>query len=133
NLLDNGAVIASQTLTRSSPHAISFSVNTSTHPLSAGTNVLSMSFVQDAHWLSATTAPITVTVSADIPAFALSSNLGSFGSVVQGTTIIFTATATGAAGVPTGNVQFNVDGTAAGSPVTMSGGAASYPTSTLTP
>jgi hypothetical protein len=133
NLLDNGTVVASKTLTGSSPYAIAFTLNSPTSPLTSGTHALSMSFAQDAHWLSATTAPITVTVGADIPAFALSSNLGSFGSVVQGTTITFTATATGGAGVPTGTVQFYVDGAAAGSPVAMSAGVASYSTSTLTP
>jgi hypothetical protein len=92
-----------------------------------------MSFAQDAHWVSASTTPITVTVGGDIPTFALSSNLGSFGSVVQGTSITFTATATGGAGLATGTVQFYLDGSVAGSPVTMSGGAASYSTSTLTP
>lgn len=133
NLLDNGTVIASKTLTGSSPYAIAFTLNSPTSPLSTGTHAFSMSFAQDAHWLSATSGTITITISANIPTFTLSSNLGSFGSVVQGTTIIFTATATGAASVPTGTVQFYVDGTAAGSPVTMSGGVATYSTSTLVP
>jgi hypothetical protein len=132
NLLDNGVVIGSQVPVGSTNFAISFQINTTNNPLSAGPHVLSMSFAQDANWLSATSSSAALTVNGNTPTFTLASNLGSFGSVVQGTPITFTATATGTVGVATGTVQFNVDGTPAGTAVPMSGGVATYSTSTLT-
>jgi hypothetical protein len=132
NLMDNGVVIASQVLVGSTNFAISFQINTTSNPLSAGPHVLGMSFAQDANWLSATSSSAALTVNGNTPTFTLASNLGSFGSVVQGTPITFTATATGTVGVATGTVQFNVDGTPAGTAVPMSSGVATYSTSTLT-
>ena len=52
---------------------------------------------------------------------------------VFGQSVTFTATVAPAAGslVPTGTVQFSVDGTAVGGPVTLSGGVATFTSSTL--
>jgi len=46
---------------------------------------------------------------------------------------MFTATVAQASGpnVPTGTVQFSIDGSSAGSPVALSGGVATFSTSTL--
>ena len=49
-------------------------------------------------------------------------------SSVTGQTVTFTATVAGSSGVPTGTVQFQVDGNDAGSPVTLSGGSAQLST-----
>ena len=54
------------------------------------------------------------------------------GSSTYGQSVTFTATVTPASGSgPTGTVQFQIDGSNVGSPVTISGGTASYSTSTL--
>ena len=51
---------------------------------------------------------------------------------VYGQSVTFTATVTPCGGVdPTGTVQFTIDGSNVGSPVTLSGDAATYSTSTL--
>ena len=52
--------------------------------------------------------------------------------VGQSVTIKATASAASGTATPTGTVQFSVDGTAAGSPVTLSSGTATYATSALT-
>jgi hypothetical protein len=54
---------------------------------------------------------------------------------VPGATVTFTTTLSAvspATGTPTGNVQFKIDGSNVGSPVALSGGVATYATSTLT-
>jgi hypothetical protein len=53
---------------------------------------------------------------------------GSPTSSVTGQTVTFTATVTGGSGTPTGTVQFQVDGSDAGPPVTLSGGSAQFST-----
>ena len=51
---------------------------------------------------------------------------------VSGQSVTFTATVAGAGGQPpTGSVQFSVDGTVAGTPVSLSGGSATYATTSL--
>ncbi|MDP9039112.1 MAG: protease pro-enzyme activation domain-containing protein [Acidobacteriota bacterium] len=47
-------------------------------------------------------------------------------SVTAGQNVTFTATVTGSSGTPTGTVQFLVNNSAVGSPVTLSGGTATY-------
>ena len=71
--------------------------------------------------LSGTTATTTSVVSSLNPSL--------YGQAVQ-----FTATVTPASGsaVPTGTVQFSVDGAPAGTPVALNGGSAAYAISTLT-
>jgi hypothetical protein len=52
---------------------------------------------------------------------------------VFGQAVTFTATVTGAVGIPTGNVQFTVDGVNAGAPVALdASGVATFTTSSLT-
>lgn len=132
-LLDNGTAIGSEAISGGSSFGISFSINTTSSPLAAGSHVLSLSYAGDSGWLSASSGSQTVTLTPAAPTFMLTSNLGSYGSVVQGTTVTFTGTVGGAVGTPTGTVQFYIDGTAAGAPVTMSGGVATYATSSLGP
>jgi CSLREA domain-containing protein len=52
---------------------------------------------------------------------------------IAGQNVTFTATVTSSAGSPTGTVQFVVDGSNFGGPVTLSGGTAQTSTSSLTP
>jgi MBG domain (YGX type)/Bacterial Ig-like domain (group 3) len=66
------------------------------------------------------TSSTTTTASTDHP-------LGS----VYGQTDTFTATVTSGGGTPTGTVQFQVDGSNVGSPVTLSGGTANFSTSAI--
>jgi hypothetical protein len=47
-------------------------------------------------------------------------------SAAYGTPTTFTATVTASSGTPTGDVQFKIDGVNSGSPVTLSGGAATF-------
>jgi len=58
-----------------------------------------------------------------------SSNPSSYG---QSVTITATVTQASGTNVPTGTVQFSIDGNAAGSPVALNGGVATYNTGTLT-
>jgi len=81
---------------------------------------------------SATATPATVKVGQDAVTLGLSSSAN---PSVFGQPVSFTATVTAASpgsGTPTGAVQFAVDGSNVGSPVTLSGGSAtSAPVSTL--
>ncbi len=74
-----------------------------------------------------------VTVTGNLPRFTLTSNVGSFSNVIQGTPLTFTATVGAVSGLPTptGTVQFYVDTVIAGGPVMLTNGVASYTTSSL--
>src|SRR5205823_1639909 len=48
-----------------------------------------------------------------------------------GQAVTFTATVASAGGTPTGIVQFSIDGTNVGGPLTLAGGHAAYPTTSL--
>lgn len=136
-LLDNGQSIASQILASQSgnngDYRFSFEINTTSQPLSAGSQVFSLYYQGDSSWQGFTSTSTPVSVASNVPGFTLMSNLGTYSSVVQGTPVTFTATGTAVNGLltPTGNVQFYIDGAAAGGPVTMTNGVATYTTSSL--
>ena len=132
-LLGNGTTLAQSTLSGNPPFNLSFIMNTSSHPLAAGRYVFGLSYAGDSHWLASNSSMQNITITGIAPGFSLTSNMGSFSSTVQGTTLVFTAAVTGASGLPSpaGSVQFYVDKVAAGGPVPLSDGMASYSTSTL--
>jgi hypothetical protein len=111
----------------------SFTTNTSAAPLSQGAHSFSASYTGDSVYSASTSGTATASITGDQPTFTFSSNLGSYANVVQGTAVIFTATAGSVNGlaVPTGTVQFYLGSTALGGPVAMAGGVATYSTSTL--
>jgi hypothetical protein len=111
---------------------VSVPVNTASQPLAPGTYNMALSYLGGNGWLGSSVTS-TLTVTGNVPTFTLTSNLGSYSSVVQGTPVTFTATAgaTSGLGTPTGTVQFYVNGTPAGNPVTMTDGVATYTTSSL--
>ncbi|HEY6376298.1 MAG TPA: Ig-like domain repeat protein [Edaphobacter sp.] len=92
-----------------------------------GTHTLTALYEGDAHFLSSTSGPVSLTVSPVSPAVSLvsSNNPSSYGQPVT-----FTATVPSGA---TGTIQFR-DGTAnLGGPVTLAAGVAAYTSSSLTP
>jgi Bacterial Ig-like domain (group 3)/FG-GAP-like repeat len=135
---ENGTQVASKTISTngtatSGSDLISFTLNTPSQPLAAGSYTLMFSFGGGGGWLPTTSVSYPLTITGAVPGFTLTSNLGSYSSVVQGTPVTFTATATAVNGLgaPTGAVQFNIDGSSAGGPVAMTNGVATYTTSSL--
>src|SRR5207245_288913 len=89
-LLDNGTGIATSTLAgEAAPYAISFTLNTATQPLSAGTHVLSLSFSpSDSFWHSSSSSNLTITVGA-VATVSLNSNLSSSLVALPGSNVQF--------------------------------------------
>lgn len=141
-LLNNGLVVAtvplSPVLGDSKQYNFNFNLNTQSQPLTAGTYTFGLYYSGDNSWQSEASPAgpgDSVMVQANVPPFTLTSSLGTYPSAVQGTPVTFTATALSCNcgdGLPTGTVQFFIDGTAAGSPVPLVNGVASYTTSSLT-
>jgi hypothetical protein len=133
-LLDGATAIATATLSGTAlPVNFSFVVNKPTAPLATGAHVLSLSYPGNVSWTAGTSGTVALSITGDVPNFTLTSSAGSYSNVVQGTPVTFTATAGATNGLPTptGTVQFYLDGTALGSPATVTGGVATYMTSTL--
>jgi hypothetical protein len=81
-----------------------------------------------------TTATGTVSLLVNAPAISTTTKLqSSLNPSTSGQSVTITATVTAASGsaTPTGTVQFNLNGSNVGSPVTLSGGTATYTTSSL--
>ena len=100
-----------------------------TTTLAVGTRVVTADYSGDAGF-NTSTGTVNQGVGANASAVAISS---SSNPSVFGQSITFTATVVGSGGTPTGTVQFAVDGANLGSPVTLSAGIATSPsTATLT-
>jgi len=94
-----------------------------TTTLAVGTRVITADYSGDAGFNTSTgTVNQGVGANASAVVVASSNNPSVFGQAVS-----FTATVVGSGGTPTGTVQFTVDGTNLGSPVTLSGGVATSP------
>jgi hypothetical protein len=81
-----------------------------------------------------TTATGTVSLLVNAPAISTTTKMqSSLNPSTSGQSVTITATVTAASGsaTPTGTVQFNLNGSNVGSPVTLSGGTATYTTSSL--
>ncbi len=130
SLIEDGKTVATQPITG---NMAVFSVNTSANPLSAGSHTFSASYTGDTVYLPSTSSTAMLTVTGNLPTFKLTSDVGSFSNVVQGTPLAFTATVGAVSGLPTptGTVQFFVDTVIAGSPVTLTNGVATYTSSSL--
>ena len=128
-LMENGDVVATAGfLSASNPPQFSygFNVNSRAHPLAAGAHTFTVYYPGDVSWNPATSTSLSVTITPIAAAMSLTSNLGTFGSMVQGTAIMYSAKMTGVLGVAggdvpyaTGAVQFYVDGVAAGSAIPL--------------
>ncbi len=94
--------------------------------LSAGTHTITATYSGDSNNLGSTSAALTQTVSQVITTTAV---VSSHNPSTAGQAITFTAMVSSS--IATGTVQFNIDGTAVGSPLTLAGGQAIFSTSTL--
>lgn len=132
-LLDNGTVIATNNAV-SDGSTVTFTVNTSAQPLAPGSHSFALKFQGTAIWQPSTSSTVPVTVVGNVSTFTVAPDLGTFTNAIVGTAVPFTATLTGPTGapVPSGTVQFSIDSTPAGSPITLAAGTASYTATTLT-
>jgi hypothetical protein len=99
----------------------------STGSLSAGTHTVAATYAGDTNF-TGSFGSLTQTVNQASSTTAVSSSAN---PSVFGQSVTFTATVSSSAGTPTGTVQFIVDGSNLGSPVTLSGGTASTSTAGL--
>jgi hypothetical protein len=119
--LDNGNPVGS-------PMTLSGGVATySTAALTGGTHSITASYGGDTNFVGSTSSPLSQEVDRAATAIALSSNNN---PSIYGQTVMFTATVSPS--TATGTVQFLDNGNPLGSPVTLSGGVASYSTTALT-
>ena len=92
--------------------------------LSVKTHTISAAYSGDANY-AATSASESIIVTTAAPMFKITAPAAG-ASFTSGTTVKFTVSVTSSSGAaPTGTVNFSVDGTAFGSPVTVASGAAS--------
>jgi uncharacterized membrane protein len=103
--LSTGAILLQTNTPNAGQGAVTVQVNSLNNPTNTATETATVDL---------SPAVTTTTVSSDHAS----------GSV-YGQTVTFTATVSAATGTPTGSVQFQIDGSASGSPVTMTSGAAS--------
>jgi len=120
NFLDGTTILSSQTLVNG---AASYTISS----LSVGTHNLSITYSGDSTFGAATSSVQTLTISLVTPTVTLTVPA----SAVAGASVTMSAMVTGTGGTPTGTVTFK-DGTTTLSVQTLSGGAASYTTSSLT-
>jgi len=99
----------------------------STSTLGAGPHSIVATYSGDASFSTSSSPTLTQTVGQTATATALASSLN---PSLSGQPVTFTATVSSTAGTPTGTVTFTVDGVA-GAPVALTGGAATFSTSTL--
>ena len=95
----------------------------STSTLSAGPHSITAVYNGDSAFTTSTSSAISQSVIATSTT-ALSSSANS--AVAYNTAVTFTATVSGSAGTPTGTVQFYLDDSPLGAPVTLSSGVATY-------
>ena len=128
SLLEDGNAISTVTPTGTGPYTYTFSVNLRNAPFAAGPHTLALSYSGDPNWMTSSSTPLNITITGILPSLTLTSNADNLSNVVQGTSLIFTASVGTNSGLPepTGTVQFYVDNATAGSPVTLSNDAASY-------
>jgi hypothetical protein len=103
-----------------------------TFTMNSGTGTCTVKYDQsgDSNYNAATQTTESVTAQKAATTSALSSSLN---PSALGDSVNFTATVTSTAGAMTGTVQFKIDGTNSGSPMTLNGsGVATISTSTLT-
>lgn len=133
NLLEDGTVIATQPVTGS--NTLQFDLNTLSKPLNSGTHTFTATYSGDSTYSSSTSAASSIQITGNAPGFTLTSSASGYSNVIQGSPVTFTATVSSSRslGIPTGTVQFYVDGAAAGNPVTLQSGVATYTTSSLAP
>ncbi len=98
-----------------------------TTSLAAGDHPVIATYAGDGNFLGSASATLIQTV--NTVAATTTAVAASPGPSVYGQNVTFTATVSPAAA--TGNVQFTIDGTNVGTPVTLVGGVATYSTSTL--
>jgi uncharacterized protein YjdB len=119
--MDNGSPVGS-------PVTISSGVATfSTAALSAGTHSITASYSGDTNFVGSTSSALSQQVNQAATTIALSSNNN---PSTYGQSIVFTATVSPVGA--TGTVQFMDNGSPLGSPVSVSGGVATYSTAALT-
>ncbi|WP_133980817.1 Ig-like domain repeat protein [Kribbella voronezhensis] len=101
--------------------------------LPVGAHTVSAAYSGNVNYLPSTSAVLTQTVNKAASRTVVQSS-GS--PATRGTTVVFTATVTAVApgaGIPTGTVQFRIDGRAVGTPASINvAGQAAYATSTMT-
>jgi hypothetical protein len=95
----------------------------STSTLSAGPHSITAVYNGDSSFTTSTSSAISQSVIATSTTGLTSS---ASGAVDYNTAVTFTATVTGSAGTPTGTVQFYLDDSPLGAPVTLSSGVATY-------
>jgi len=98
-----------------------------TSTFTAGAHSLTATYAGDSNYTSGATASANLTITQTTPTIALSASAT---SVTVGTSVVFTATLSGGGVDPTGTVTF-LDGTTQLGTGTLSGGVATYSTSTL--
>jgi hypothetical protein len=123
NFLANGNVIGTGTV--SPAGTATFNIST----LAAGAYVITASYSGDANDAASTSLPISLTVSLATTATAITVTPN---PALVGAAVTITAKVTGNGGTPTGSVNFIANGNTLAS-VALSGGAASFTTSTLAP
>ena len=99
-----------------------------TSGLTAGSHTITAEYAGDANYAGSTSGAVAQTVNQASSSTTLSSTAN---PSTYGTSVTFTATVTGSAGTPTGPVQFVVDGSNYGSPVTLVNGSAILAVSNL--
>jgi hypothetical protein len=123
NFLANGNAIGTGTVNPSG--TATFTTST----LTAGTYVITASYMGDANDAGSTSLPVSLTVSLATTATAITVTPD---PALVGAAVTITAKVTGNGGTPTGNVNFIANGNTLASAV-LNGGMASFTTSTLAP
>ena len=121
--VDGSTVLGTAALTGTTATLTTSALAVGTHPVTAVCS-------GDANYNPATSAVDTQVVTQENTITVVSSSLNP-SAFMQSVTFTATVAQTAGTNQPTGTVQFSVDGTAVGSPVTLSNGAATFTISTL--
>jgi Bacterial Ig-like domain (group 3)/FG-GAP-like repeat len=100
----------------------------SSSSLAAGTHSITAAYSGDANYSANTSVPVTVTVGQATSAVAVTSSVN---PIVAGQSVTFAANVTSSGPTPTGNITFTAGSATLGT-VALSGGSASYTTTSLT-
>jgi hypothetical protein len=119
--LDGATTLGTGTLTAG---VATFSIST----LTVGSHSITASYAGDTNFAASTSSVVTQVVNTKSSTTAVTSSLN---PLIGGQSVTFTATVTGAGGTPTGSVTF-LDGAVTLGTGTLSGGVATYSTSSLT-